>query len=783
MDEGFFKSALPAQESFVLDDSSLALPIPRPSEKVTSDDRNLRVQQQVQLTLSRKTRKTVSNGGVHLQKNMSKSFGASDGLGSNTKMNGFGFTTHSLSTIHVRKPSRRVEVSPPPSPQFRFRPLKYSTLRYGTHTHPGPRQSHNTGTLLDRSFGSDSFRQYSFSEVASPVQPRASSALFNSVISYRPSFRQAAPQHARFESSGFQQNNKFISRQSRSQNVIKQEKRTMQGQIGPTRNGEGLSWLAKMRRDAQEGHKIQSHPPSVASMEVDTKRQVEVAPPTQLIQTHNVTTVKSENKAPQMTLERAVNLLTHDDEETLVYAAGHIQHQCFRSNEAKKIVYYLHGIGKLLQLLRSDDEKVQSAAAGALRNVVYQSNENKMEVKESDGLATILDVLKSSRDKQIRRELTGLLWNLSSHDLIKERLSSKALPVLTKSVLVPSSGISEGENPKDELLADSAAFHNATGCLRNLSSAGPDGRKAMRECENLIDSLVYYVRGAIADYKTDDKTTENCVCIMHNLSYQIEAELPGTHARHLQESRQNLAPQTKAVGCFSPRSAKIAEHLERQCPLLEENANPHGIEWLWSTITIRMYLSLMARSTCQDTKEGAIGALQNLTAGSGAMSEAITFTIVRRENGLQHVKKMLQEGESDVKRTAVSLIRNLSRYQELHPDIVKHVLPELVAMLPDDDTGTDLPTEVTASLCHILSSVSLSDKQHVNAIVNEGALPKIIGISSIDSGYGPTRAGQAACVLLHTMYKHSDLHRAYRKCGFSKSDFINTRTTKAVNSG
>lgn len=38
--------------------------------------------------------------------------------------------------------------------------------------------------------------------------------------------------------------------------------------------------------------------------------------------------------------------------------------------------------------------------------------------------------------------------------------------VLTRSVLVPTSGLSEGENPKDELLADDAAFHNATGCLR-----------------------------------------------------------------------------------------------------------------------------------------------------------------------------------------------------------------------------------------------------------------------------------------------------------------------------
>lgn len=141
----------------------------------------------------------------------------------------------------------------------------------------------------------------------------------------------------------------------------------------------------------------------------------------------------------------------------------------------------------------------------------------------------------------------------------------------------------------------------------------------------------------------------------------------------------------------------------------------------------------MARSVRQYTQEAAIGALQNITAGRGAvrqdrdlnflkmkrnymyltvltrtidvnkqhqmvfikisrpvvqtksngntphisdvfsvawqMNEAITFTIVQRENGLQHVKKMLEEGESNVKRTAIALIRNLSRYQDLHPDI------------------------------------------------------------------------------------------------------------------
>jgi len=40
---------------------------------------------------------------------------------------------------------------------------------------------------------------------------------------------------------------------------------------------------------------------------------------------------------------------------------------------------------------------------------------------------------------------------------------------------------------------------------RNLSSAGPDGRKAMRDCEGLIESIIYYIRGTIADYKPDEK--------------------------------------------------------------------------------------------------------------------------------------------------------------------------------------------------------------------------------------------------------------------------------------
>ncbi|XP_034381661.1 plakophilin-2 isoform X1 [Cyclopterus lumpus] len=786
MGEQFFKSALPARDSFVLEDTSLALPTEpssRTSTTVSSADRSLRVQQQVQLTLARKARKSVSSGSIRLEKNTAKSFDATDGLLLNMKVNGLGLTNRSLSSNNVRRPPRRVEVSPPPSPEVQRIRFHHSASRYGTYTHPEHSQSHRLATMLDSSLTSNSFRRYAFSEAPRGTRPLTSTSEHGTLL--RRSLRQTAAPQPVIATAAFRQSAGYDSRWSHNQTIVKQDQHTVHGRDGEKMLGaiphkEGLSWLTRVRREGLR--RLNSYPPSVTSVEFDVGKQMEVEVPIQQMHAQNVMTLQSANKPPEMTLERAVNLLTQDNEDTLSSAASHIQSQCLKSADAKKMVYYLRGIAKLLQVLSIDNEMVQCAAAGALRNVVYQSSENKMEVKENDGLATISSVLKSSRNLETRRELTGLLWNLSSHDLLKECLSREALLVLTQSVLVPSSGIFEGENPKDELLADADAFHNATGCLRNLSSAGPDGRKAMRECENFIDSLVYYIRGAIADYKTDDKSTENCVCILHNLSYQIEAELPKKYTLDLRESRQNLSPKEKAVGCFAYRSAKITEQLERKCPVLEEKANPRGIEWLWSSITIRMYLSLMARSVRHYTQEAAIGALQNITAGNGVVTEAIVFTIVQRENGLQHVRKMLEDGESNVKRMAISLIRNLSRYQELHPDIVKQVLPEVVGMLPNDDTATDLPTEVTASLCNILINLSQSDAQHVKAIVNQGALEQIINISSKDSGYGPTRAGQAACMLLHTLWKHSDLHGAYKKCGYRKADFVNARTTKAVNS-
>lgn len=125
------------------------------------------------------------------------------------------------------------------------------------------------------------------------------------------------------------------------------------------------------------------------------------------------------------------------------------------------------------------------------------------------------------------------------------------------------------------------------------------------------------------------------------------------------------------------------------------------------------------------------------------------------------MKKMLQEGEKEEIRISVSLLKNISRYRELHADIgelplhtniqhmavfsgkklmnistVKQVLPELVAILPNSDRSVEQPIEVTVSVCHILINLSHVSVSNTSAIINQGALPKIISISSKDNGYG-----------------------------------------------
>lgn len=81
------------------------------------------------------------------------------------------------------------------------------------------------------------------------------------------------------------------------------------------------------------------------------------------------------------------------------------------------------------------------------------------------------------------------------------------------------------------------------------------------------------------------------------------------------------------------------------------------------------------------------------------------------------------------------------------------VLPEMVKMLPFDSTDVNQTSEVTISLCKILTYLCQSDAKNANAIIENRGIPKIINISKTDKG-------------LVTLLNHSDtrLEKLYVQC-------------------
>nr|XP_015207378.1 PREDICTED: plakophilin-2-like [Lepisosteus oculatus] len=766
--ENFIRSALSADAVSQHEDTSLALPTEEKIRLCGSqvNDRNSRVQQQVQLTIRRKSRRGISNGSLQqsssFSENRSRSEYEKESLTKSEKLrstvgyeNGFS-TGRACSSGQVLKegttrPFMRVEVSPQSSPEVPHSRLAQSSLHYrmghgGVHTLPANQVFLNRTSELNRaqSVGAAQ-RCYAHSEILSSRKPSMARAKHLSRSQYQrgrpgppsddgvflPNFSVAAES----QRPGTSHSIPNVLEVARPGASMRQHWRH-----GSALHAHQSTWKqtfvqreSSQRRSTNRG----SGPSSLISMELDGNARSAAAAQERAtgaeILRRSVSEVKAqkaEGQITELTVDKAVNLLTHRSIEMQISAANVIQHQCFLSSEAKKVI-----------------------EGGRLK--------------------------KENHTMRIGR--SSLLWNLSSHDLLKDYLAKEALQTITDTIIIPCSGLSDGDYPKEDLLVDPDLFYNATGCLRNISSGGPEGRKAMRSCDSFIDSLVHYVRGTIADYKPDDKSTENCVCILHNLCYQMEAELPQKYIKEIHESRQNLAAPNSTPGCFGSRSTKPNEAPERRVPFPEEKSNPRGVEWLWSPITIRMYLSLIAKSTRKFTQEASIGSLQNLTAGSSLLSNSIAHTIVRKENGLQHIQKMLQSADRGVQRTAVSLLRNMSRYQELHRDMGNQILPDLLTILPGSGTSTDVPPETTVSICSVLMNLVQDDTQNARSIVNNKGMNKIISISTSDNGYGPTRGAKAAATLLHAMWRLSELHNFYRKAGFKKAAFINCKTIKAIN--
>ncbi|XP_040905951.1 plakophilin-1 isoform X2 [Toxotes jaculatrix] len=486
------------------------------------------------------------------------------------------------------------------------------------------------------------------------------------------------------------------------------------------------------------------------------------------------TAVSSGINISDLTLKEAIEFLCHPDENFKQCGATFIQHTTFKEESAKQEVFQLGGIPLLVTLLRSPSPGVSQAAAGALRNLVFKNHNNKLEVQHCDGIAKSLQLLKETDSTETQKQITGLLWNMSSADELKAELTVTAMPVLTEHVVVPFTSWSDNTT-NNNIHPD--VFYNATGCLRNLSCAQRTERQAMRDCHGLIDSLMSYVQSCVAEENSDDKSVENCVCILHNLTYQLETESPLCFSKYSPQQEGRQSTKSPTIGCFSPKSSKAQKQfsydVDRAMP---EDSTPSGAEWLCHPKAMQTYLSLLGSSQKDATLEACCGALQNLTACRGRGSDAISKILVQKLGALLHLPPLLKSPNCNLQKTTMSLLSNMSRISTLQTPMAKQILPALTSLLSSGPREMGKSDDNIATACSTARTLLFADTEVSKKVINNELVTSLADLS--ENGSYP-KGKKAAALLLYSLWNEKNLQGVVKKLGMAKSLFVNDNTTAA----
>ena len=199
-----------------------------------------------------------------------------------------------------------------------------------------------------------------------------------------------------------------------------------------------------------------------------------------------------------------------------------------------------------------------------------------------------------------------------------------------------------------------------------MSSAGDYARKKLRESDGLVDSLLYLVRSAIERANIDNKSVENAVCVLRNLSYRAqEIEDPNYDKRQLPlaESRASAKPTTDNLGCFgaSKNKANGASKTNGTSGAggARNGAGGGGMDQLWVPEVVQPYLNLLSNCSNPETLEAAAGAIQNLSACYWQPSIDIRAA-VRKEKGLPILVELLRMEVDRVVCAVATALRNLA---------------------------------------------------------------------------------------------------------------------------
>ncbi|XP_010764966.1 plakophilin-1 [Notothenia coriiceps] len=480
-----------------------------------------------------------------------------------------------------------------------------------------------------------------------------------------------------------------------------------------------------------------------------------------------ISAVNSSVNMSDMTLKQAIEFLSQSDENYQQCGATFIQHTTYKEESTKQEVFKMGGIPALVTLLRSANPGVSQAAAGALRNLVFKDQANKLQVQHCGGIAKALQLLKESDSTETQKQIAGLLWNLSSADELKEELIATALPALTENVVEPFTCWSE-KSTNNNIHPD--VFYSATGCLRNLSSGRKKDRKAMRDCSGLINSLMSYIQSCVAEDNPDDKSVENCACILHNLSYQLEEESPGCYSKF-----QPAGRKSSTVGCFSPKSSKAQKEISLDAVRgMPEESTPTGVNWLCHPKAMQTYMSLLGSSQKDGTLEACCGALQNLTALKGAGSSSMSQLMVQKLGALMHLRPLLKSSNPGLQKTAMSLLGNMSRTSSLQTSMAKQILPDITSLLSSSPKEMGNSDDTITSACNTARNLMFADSEVSKKFVDNDLVSAMTELSKNTSF---PKGSRSASMLLYTLWSDKNLQGVVRKLGLDKSMFVNDYTT------
>ncbi|CAJ1070602.1 armadillo repeat protein deleted in velo-cardio-facial syndrome homolog [Xyrichtys novacula] len=501
-------------------------------------------------------------------------------------------------------------------------------------------------------------------------------------------------------------------------------------------------------------------------------------------------------------LHEVISMLTHPMDPVKSNAAAYLQHLCYENDRIKQEVRQLNGVPILVELLDHPKAEVHRKACGALRNISYgKDHNNKMAIKNCDGIQALVRLLRKTSSVEVKELVSGTLWNLSSHEPLKMVVINNGLQTLTDEIIIPHSGWRRDSTDPSKLLSAewTTVFKNTSGCLRNVSSDGAEARQRLRDCEGLVDALLHALQSAVINKDTDNKSVENCVCILRNLSYHVHKEIPGTerfqepHSHHLMKSvgHQKKKNDSDCFGGKRPKEEWFNQgwkngFMDRKYGTLDlpkRTEQTKGLELLYQPEVVRLYLSLLTCSHNHNTLEAAAGALQNLAAGQWAWSSYIRAT-VRKEKGLPILVELLRSDVDKVVRAVAIALRNLAMDRRNKDLIGSYALRDLVGNLPcgQQHPAKNLEGDTVVSILNTIHEIITDSPENARAIIQGHAVQKLVAINKSSQS---AREIKAASHVLQTIWAYKDLRNTLNKAGWTKSHFKPTTTgvTKKSKSG